>query len=219
MKFVEADFIKEKEKVNSMLTPRQQEVLTYIKEYIQKHQYGPTLDEIGKDLKMGSASAAYQHVKIIQQKGYLKKLPHQSRGIGLFNEEDNVVEIPLLGSIALGEPIQSFDEPTTINIPPMLLGGRGNHYALRALGNSMNAMGILNGDILVIEQTNFVDNGQVAVVLTEDEGATLKRVFNYGNQIELRPESNDENYQPMFYDAGSVQVQGKFCGLIRKGGY
>ena len=202
-----------------MLTPRQQEVLTYIKNYIQQNQYGPTLDEIGRDLDMGSASAAHQHVKILHQKGFLKKLPNQNRSIGLFSEEDKVIEIPLLGTIALGEPIQSFDEPSTINVPTMLLSGRGNHYALRAQGNSMNALGILNGDLLIIEQTTYVDNGQVAVVLTEDEGATLKRVFNYGNQIELRPESNDSSYQPMFYEPGSVQIQGKFSGLIRKGGY
>lgn len=205
-----------------MLTPRQQEVLNYIKEYISKNSFGPTLDEIGSALKMGSASAAFQHVKILQQKGFLKKLPHQTRSIGLFTEDDKVKEIPILGAVALGDPsraIQQYDKPTPINVPTMLLCGSGNHFALRASGTSMDKLGILDGDLIILQQSNDVDNGQIAVVLTEDEGATLKKVYKYGKQIELRPDSNDPTNQPMFYNAGEVEIQGKFCGLIRKGGY
>lgn len=201
-----------------MLTPRQKETLDFIRTFIDKHGFGPTLDEISRKLEMGSSSAAYQHVKILERKGYLKKLPNQARSIGMIDHGEKVSEIPLLGSIALGAPIQQFDEPSLISVPTLLLSGSGSHYALRASGNSMNKIGILNGDLILVEHTNHVDNGQIGVVVTEDGSATLKKVYKMGNQIELRPDSNDPDQHSMYYNAGEIEVQGKFCGLMRQAG-
>jgi len=198
-----------------MLTQRQKEVLEYIRSYIQEHEYGPTLDEISRALNMGSASAAYQHVEILRKKGFLKKLPYQARSISVFEQGEDVVEVPLLGAIALGEPIENFTEPEPIQVPRTLICGSGDHYALVARGNSMKEDGILDGDMLVIKHTNVVDNGDTVVALLEEKGATLKRFFDHGEKIELRPANKSHGSQ--FYPRGMVEIQGKFCGLIRKG--
>lgn len=200
-----------------MLTKRQKEVLDFIKEYIEQQGVGPTLEEINVKFKMGSASAAHQHVEALRVKGFLKKLPHQTRAISLLQESDNMKEIPLVGRIALGEPIESFGETETIKVPKLLMCGEGQYYALEAIGDSMNQDGILNGDILIIKQTNTPDNGDIVVAQTLDYKATLKRFYDHGTKIELRPKSSNFSHLPQYYLPGDIEVQGKFCGLMRKG--
>jgi len=199
-----------------MLTLRQKQILDFIKEYIEKNGVSPTLSEIKQKFNFKSNSAAHQHVEALKRKGFLKKLPYQSRAISLFQETEGTKEIPLIGRIALGEPIESFDTNQTIRIPDILLSGSGQFYALEAKGSSMNDDGILNGDIIIIHHTNYAENGDVVVALTP-EGATLKRFYNLGQKIELRPKSTDSDIQSMFFAHGEVEVQGKFSGLIRRG--
>src|SRR5260221_10593332 len=129
-----------------MLTQRQKEVLDFIKSYIAEHGISPTLTEINNKFQMGSSSAAYQHVQALQRKGYLKKLPYQARAISLVEETDDVKEIYLRGRIALGRPIESIAQPEPIKVPKLLLCGNGQHYALEAVGDSMNEDGINDGD-------------------------------------------------------------------------
>ncbi|MCL5797347.1 MAG: transcriptional repressor LexA [Patescibacteria group bacterium] len=200
-----------------MLTQRQKEVLDFIREYINQNGVGPTLDEISTHFQMGSASAAHQHVEALKRKGFLKKLPHQTRAMSLLQESDDMREIPLVGRIALGEPIDNFDEVETIKVPKLLMSGEGQYYALEAFGNSMNQDGILNGDILIIKETSTPDNGDIVVAQTAEYKATLKRFYNHGDKIELRPKSSNSTYRAQYYPAGEIEVQGKFCGLLRKG--
>lgn len=200
-----------------MLTQRQKEVLDFIREYIAQHGVGPTLDEINIHFHMGSASAAHQHVEALSRKGYLKKLPHQTRAISLLQESDDMREIPLTGRIALGEPIESLDEIETIKVPRLLMSGEGQYFALEAVGDSMNQDGILNGDILIIKQTNSPNNGDIVVAQTSEYKATLKRFYDHGDRIELRPKSSNSSHRAQYYPAGEIEVQGKFCGLLRKG--
>ena len=199
-----------------MLTKRQKEVLDFIREYINLHGFGPTLDEINNKFKMGSASAAHQHVEALKRKGFLKRLPHQTRAMSLIDESEDMKEISLVGRIALGEPVENFGESHTIKIPRLLLSGEGQYYALEAMGDSMNEDGILDGDVLIIKQTNAPDNGDTVVAQTADYRATLKRFYNHGDKIELRPKSNNSAHQSKFYEHGELAVQGKFCGLMRK---
>lgn len=200
-----------------MLTKRQKEVLDFIRKYIDQHGVGPTLDEISTHFQMGSASAAHQHVEALKRKGFLKKLPHQTRAMSLMQESDDMREIPLVGRIALGEPIENFNEIETIKVPKLLTSGAGEYYALEAFGDSMNQEGILDGDILIIKQTNIPDNGDIVVAQTSDYRATLKKFYNHGDKIELRPKSSNSSNRPQYYPAGDIEIQGKFCGLIRKG--
>ncbi len=199
-----------------MLTERQKEVFDFIKAYIAQHGISPTLTEINKKFDMGSSSAAHQHVQALQRKGYLKKLPFQARAISLVEDTDDVKEIYLRGRIALGKPIESISEPEPIKVPRLLLCGSGQHYALEAVGDSMNQDGINDGDILVIQETHDPNSGDVVVAQNSDYEATLKRFYDNGNKIELRPKSSNSAHRPQFYNYGEIEIQGKLCGLIRR---
>lgn len=199
-----------------MLTQRQKAVLDFIKSYITQHGVSPTLTEIDKKFELGSSSAAYQHVQALQRKGYLKKLPFQARSISLLEKEPDAQEIYLRGRIALGKPIESIADPEPIKVPKLLLSGTGHHYALEAVGDSMNEDGINDGDILIIQETYSPQNGDVVVAQNSDYEATLKRFYDNGNKIELRPKSTNSEHKPQFYNYGEIEVQGKLCGLLRR---
>ncbi len=200
-----------------MLTLRQKEIYEFIVSFINKRGTGPTLSEINDHFNLGSTSAAFQHVQTLQRKGFLKKLPFQARSIRIFEKTQDLLEVPLIGSIALGEPIESFASNETIKIPRMLTAGSGQHYALQARGDSMSEDGILNGDLLIIKRISSADNGDIVVAQTEGYKATLKRFYDHGNKIELRPKSNNSKYKSQFFPYGEIEIQGKFCGLLRKG--
>jgi repressor LexA len=199
-----------------MLTERQKEVLDFIKAYIAKQGISPTLTEINNHFNLGSSSAAHQHVEALQRKGYLKKLPYQSRAISIVEETEDTKEIAILGRIALGEPIENYSEPETIKVPRLLLCGSGRHYALESIGDSMNLDGINDGDLLIIQETNAPNNGDTVVAQTRDYKATLKRFYDHDTKIELRPKSSNPNNKPQSYAYGDIQIQGKLCGLIRR---
>ncbi len=198
-----------------MLTLRQKEILGFIKDYIAKKEISPTLSEIKQKFQFSSNSAAHQHVAALQRKGFLKKLPYQARAISLYEQSEGVREIPMSGRIALGEPIESFDTSETIKVPDILISGTGQFYALEAKGNSMKEDGILNGDIIIVKHTNTAENGETVVAQTPN-GATLKRFYQVGNRIELRPKSDDFEYMSTFFSYGEVEIQGIFSGLIRR---
>ncbi len=200
-----------------MLTPRQKEVLDFIQSYIKTHGVGPTLTEIDKQFHMGSASAAHQHVEALLRKGFLKKLPNQARAISMNEHAIDFQDVPLLGRIALGEPIDSGESSQLIKVPRILLSSSGQHYALEAKGDSMNEDGILDGDILIVKHTNIADNGDVVVARVAGDKSTLKKFYDHGDKIELRPKSNNSTHKSQFYQYGEVEIQGKFSGLIRKG--
>lgn len=201
-----------------MLTKRQKEVLDFITQYIDKNGFGPTLNEINKKLEMGSSSAAHQHVKALEEKGYLKKLPNQTRAISLTDDTPEIREIPIMGIIAMGKPIESYDTGEKIKVPVFLLGkGVGEYYALQAFGDSMDQEGILDGDLIIIKKTDSYQDGDIVVAQLPDLGATLKKFYNHESKIELRPKSSNMSHRPIFADWGEVEIQGKFCGLIRKG--
>ncbi|SRR5258708_5607350 len=199
-----------------MLTERQKEILDFIKAYIAKNGISPTLTEINKKFKLGSSSAAHQHVEALQRKGFLKKLPYQARAISVVEDTDDAREIFLRGRIALGKPIESISKPEPIKVPKLLLCGIGQHYALEAVGDSMNQDGIIDGDILVIQETHNPTNGDVVVAQNAEYEATLKRFYDNGNKIELRPKSSNSVHRPQYYNYGEIEVQGKLCGLIRR---
>lgn len=199
-----------------MLTQRQKDVLDFIKSYLVEHGISPTLTEIDKHFDMGSSSAAYQHVQALQRKGYLKKLPYQARAISVVEETDDVKEIYLRGRIALGRPIESLTQPEPIKVPKLLISGSGQHYALEAVGDSMNEDGINDGDILIVQETTTPNNGDVVVAQNSEYEATLKRFYDNGTRIELRPKSSNSEHRAQFYNYGEIQIQGKLCGLMRR---
>lgn len=126
-----------------MLTKRQKQIFDYIKKFIRAKDYAPSLDEIRRHFRLASKSTIHQHIETLKHKGYLDKLDYQARSIEISeNKKNNLVPIPLSGTIAAGQPIEAIENPETIQIPQNYLGKHGNYYALRVQGNSMIDEGV-----------------------------------------------------------------------------
>jgi len=200
-----------------MLPTKQKAVLDFINEYQKNNGYGPTLDEISQ--KLGTTiPTIHQHIKALRAKGYLKFAGVNARSIGIFDPHEEIAEIPLLGYVSAGGGIENVENPEPIKVQRALLSPVGQHYALIVQGTSMIDDGILPDDIIVVKHQNYADNGDVVVALTGTEGdslATVKRFYNHGNTIELRPKN--PTLPSRMYDSGDVEIRGKFVGLLRKG--
>ena len=170
-----------------MITKRQKQVLDFIKSYKKKNKYSPTLEEIKENLKISSISTAHYHVKKLQEAGYLQKKYNQPRSVAPL-KETTTIEIPLLGTIVAGQPIEAIEIPDkTIIITKNEIGQFGKHYALRVAGNSMIDDGIYDGDIVVLRQQPIADNGQTVVAIINDNEATLKKIYREKDRFRLQP--------------------------------
>lgn len=200
-----------------MLPTRQKKVFDFICEYQSRYGHGPTLDEIAIDLKR-SIPTIHQHVNVLRTKGFLKTSASVSRSIGIFDANSEIQEIPLMGYISAGEGIENIENPEPLKVQKSLLSSSGRHYALIVKGTSMIDDGILPNDIVLIKEQNYGDNGDVVVALTgssQDSLATIKRFYNHGSKIELRPKNTE--LESKWYSIGDIEVRGKFVGLLRKG--
>ena len=201
-----------------MLPPKQKEILDYINGYQHAHGHGPTLEEVAQ--KFGKAvPTIHQHIQALRAKGYLKLPSANARGIGVFDPNEEVVEIPLMGYISAGGGIANIETPEPIKVQRSLLSPNGQHYALIVRGTSMINDGILPDDIIVIKYQNYADNGDIVIALFKENGeslATVKRFYHHGSKIELRPKNPE--LEPRLYNIGEVEIRGKFMGLLRKGG-
>ena len=194
-----------------MLTKRKKQVLEYVKKYIAKHDYAPSLEEIKKHLHLSSVSTAHYHVQALQDMGYLRKEFNQPRALSAIKSKQ-ATEIPLVGTIAAGQPIEAIEAPgETITVPREELGRSGKYYALRVAGNSMIDEGIFDGDIVVIRKQEAADNGQAVVAIIDENQATLKKIYKERNRIRLQP-SNPDLF-PTYHK--EVEVRGVVVKIIR----
>lgn len=194
-----------------MLTAKQKEILDFIKKFENEKGYGPSLEETAKHFGK-VPSTIHQHVKLLTEKGFIKKLSNQPRSVGSFKETDLVVEIPLLGRIAAGEPIEALENKEMITVSKDLIPQQGDFYALEVKGDSMIDEGIVDGDIAIIKHQNHAINGDIVVAVSEF-GATLKKYFRTAEKIELRP--RNPKYKSRFFNFGEIEIRGRFCGLVR----
>ena len=196
----------------SILTPKQKQIFEYIKRYIRENDYSPSLEEIGRHFKLVK-STIHQHVEALIMKGYLNKIENQHRSIELNKKENNsgLVSIPLLGTIAAGQPIEAIEERETIEVPKSQLSKSGEHYALLVQGNSMINEGIFDGDTVVIRKQSTVDNGETAVALINGNEVTLKKIYREKNGFRLQPANPD--IKPIF--TKELIIQGKVISVIR----
>lgn len=202
-----------------MLSQKQKEVLDFINDYQKANSHGPTLDEIASFFDR-SIPTIHQHIQVLRAKGFLKLPMGNTRGIGIFDPHEEVVQIPLLGFVSAGGGIENIENPEPIKVQRSLLSSTGQHFALTIRGTSMIEDGIFPDDIVIVRRQNYVDNGDIVVALIHDENgttlATIKRFYNQGDRIELRPKN--PALQSRFYDLGAIEVRGKFVGLLRQGG-
>jgi len=169
-----------------MITKRQKQVLDFIASYRKKRGYSPSLEEIRKHFKLASVSTAHFHVKKLQDLGLLEKKYNKPRSIE-FYENEKFVNIPLLGLIAAGQPIEAIQNKETIAVPKNKLPRSGEFYALRVIGNSMLDENINDGDIILVKQQSIAENGQKVVALIDNYEATLKKFYKERGYIRLQP--------------------------------
>ena len=195
------------------ITSRQSEVLDFIKAFIGEHHFPPTMREISEHFSI-SVKGAYDHVKALEKKGYLKIDNNRSRTIEVvgYDEpaDEQVREVPILGNVAAGLPLLAEENlEGTIRLPVEQLGG-GAHFALHVRGDSMRNAGIMDGDLAVFRQQPVAENGDIVVAMVE-EAVTLKRFYREKNRVRLQAEN--PAYPPIFTQ--NVRVLGKLAHLIR----
>jgi repressor LexA len=199
------------------LTKRQKEILDYITDHIEENGYAPTFEEIADSFGYGSLATVHEHVSNLERKGYIRKAYNQSRSIELVEGTavPGAVELPLMGMVAAGHPIEAIPDQETVLVPPDLLRRRGNNYVLRVVGDSMIEEQIRDGDYIIVNSRSTAENGEMVVALVDGEAATVKKLYREpGGRIRLQPAN--ERLQPMMYEADRVSVQGVVVGVIRR---
>jgi repressor LexA len=196
---------------------RQQQILDYIDQFIQKTGSAPTLRQIADAIGVSSLATVHEHLQTLQEKGLLKRKQGKSRSMEVVQTHsvpDNpFISVPILGFIAAGQPLMPHTDPNAaIDVPPTFVTGQKRVYVLQVKGDSMIEEHIADGDYVIVEQTDQARNGEIVVALLDNGMATLKRFFKEATRIRLEPANS--TMSPIF--AKNVQIQGKMVGLIRK---
>ena len=209
------------------LSTRQERILQFIGEFLDEHQYPPTVRDIQGGCDISSTSVVDYNLRILQREGYLRRFAEVSRGIELLGDvrrgafRREVVQVPILGNIAAGEPLPippssswHEEELETVELPPFLTGGRANIYGLRVKGISMIDAFVADGDLVLLEPIERPENGDmVAAWLTENEEVTLKRFYVEDGMVRLQPAN--ATMEPIRVPADQVAVRGRVVGVVR----
>lgn len=199
------------------LYKRQRQIVDFIAQYMQKNGYSPTLKEIADSINVSSLATVHEHLQALQRKKIIKKHDGAVRGIELldrtFLKMSDSVDLPLLGFIAAGSPIEPHTDPNaSFKVSPEMISGKRRSYVLQVKGLSMIEDHIDDGDFVVIEETQDVSDGDIVVALLDNGLATLKRFYKEVTRVRLEPANS--SMSPIY--ATNVQIQGRVVGLIRK---
>jgi repressor LexA len=200
------------------VTARQRQVYEFICRYIQTENQPPTIAEIGKHFRMSSSASVHSILSTLEREGLIKRIPNVSRGIELVklasqDAEADDFEIPLLGLVAAGQPIEAILSHETVSAPKSMIG-RGRMFALRVRGDSMIEENIQDNDIIIVSSQETAENGQMVVALIDGNYATVKKFYREPDFIRLEPAN--PQFKPIFIKTpGRVQLQGVVRGLIR----
>ena len=207
------------------LSAKQRRILEFIGEFISEHDYPPSIRQIQEACDISSTSVVDYNLRILERNGYMRRDREVSRAIELLEpggRRPRVVPVPIIGTIAAGQPIpvptadtwQTFDPDETLEVPPDMVSGGENVYALRVKGNSMIDALVNDGDIVIMEPAPAARNGDlVAAWLKREQEATLKHLYREGSRVRLQPAN--EAMQPIYTEADNVEVQGRVIGAIR----
>jgi len=224
-----------------MLTAKQHELIRFIQQRLEETGISPSFEEMKEALDLKSKSGVHRLISALEERGFLRRLPNRARALEVIRQPEDatparalggnvvplapatgrtapeaandVIELPLHGRIAAGAPIEAFEGHNTLPVPAALLGP-GEHYALEVSGDSMVEAGIFDGDYALVRRTNTARDGEIVVALVRGEEATLKYLRKEGGQVRLDPAN--AAYDPQFYRADEVEVQGKLAGLLRR---
>ena len=204
------------------LTKRQKQVLDFLVNFMNRQGYSPSYEEIARSLNLASLATVHKHLSTLERKGYIRRGHNRSRSVEVVHlprpvrEEvlgRHAVELPLAGRIAAGKPVEAIEQQESISLGDFVRGR--NSYVLQVKGNSMLDDHILDGDFIVVEQTQVANHGEIVVALVRGEEATLKRFYREsGNRIRLQPANSEMS--PILVPAEDVKVQGRVVGVLRK---
>lgn len=196
----------------SKLTKKQKLVFDFIKTYISENGISPTIEEIRKELKLKAVSTIHEHINVLETKGYISKSENSARSLSLVKEIKSVVEIPILGNIAAGQPIKAMEnrEDFISLVDPSIKNSK-DYYALRVVGESMIDEGIFDGDVVVIKKQSVAENGQTVVAIIDDNEATLKKLYREKSRFRL--EARNQTMLPFYRK--EVEVRGVVVQVIR----
>jgi repressor LexA len=204
------------------LTKRQKEVLNYLVSFINKNGYSPSFEEIARSMKLTSLATVHKHLSTLEKKGFIRRGYNQSRSIEVVQLprpvreeilERHVVELPLSGRIAAGRPLEAVEENETISLADFARGQ--NTFVLQVKGESMREDHIIDGDFIVVEQTQVANSGEIVVALVGEDEATVKRFYREtGGKIRLQPANSQ--MAPIVVPANDVRIQGRVVGVLRK---
>ena len=199
------------------LTKRQNEILAYLRAHIAEHGYAPSFEEIAEQFTFASLATVHEHLTNLERKGYIRRQYNESRSIEVLPPRGTAkaTEIPLLGKVAAGLPIESLMHDETIAVPDEILPRRGPNYALKVAGNSMIDEHIIDGDYVVVHGREAAENGEMVIALVNGSEATVKKFYREtGGWIRLQPANT--TMSPMRYQERDVLIQGVVVGIIRK---
>ena len=221
-----------------MLTKKQKNLLLYINKKIRSTGISPSYEEMKDSLNLKSKSGIHRLISALEERGFIRRLAHKARALeviklpenasandifntftpsvikgGLDKTPNKASEISILGSIAAGTPIEAIQQEIDRVAIPENLQNNGEHYGLKVKGDSMIEAGINDGDTVIVKKTTNVESGQIAVVLIDDQEATLKKIRKKGNTIAL--EAANKNYGTKIYASNRIKIQGKLVSLYR----
>ena len=204
-----------------MLTKKQKELFDFLDNYIKSNQISPSFEEMKRAVNLKSKSGIHRLITSLEQRGFIKRLKHKARAMEITkklyqnNSIETSYEIPLLGAIAAGNPIEAIENPDEyISVPSNFMSPNNQYFGLKVKGLSMIDKGIFDGDVAVIKKTSSVLNGKIAAVLTNDNEINLKTINIDNNKIYLIPAN--KNFEEKIFNINEVQIQGALTGIIRK---
>jgi repressor LexA len=198
------------------LTKKQRQILDYVESFVESYGYSPSYEEIARYFGYNSLATVHEHLTNLEQKGFLRKNYNKSRSLEVVRAEVGslAVELPLMGTVAAGLPLEVFPEQESVSVPHDMVK-RGNNYVLRVKGSSMVDEQIRDGDYIIVNSRETAENGEMVVALVNGESATVKKFYRERDgRIRLQPAN--ETMQPMYFAADEVQIQGIVVGVIRK---
>ena len=197
------------------LTKRQREILDYLTEFIEHRGYAPSLEEVGRRFSLSSLATVHKHLTNLQEKGFIKRAWNRSRSLEIVPTRAGAraIDLPLLGNVAAGAPIEAVVSAETVAVPEDLVG-RTDTYALRVRGDSMIDEQIRDGDVVIVEDRKTANNGEVVIALLHGADVTLKKFYRDNGRVQLQPAN--EALKPLIVDASQVQIQGVVVAVMRR---
>lgn len=199
------------------LTKRQREILDFLSEYVADRGYAPSFEEIAHKFDYSSLATVHEHLSNLERKGYIRRSYNESRAIEILRGESarRATELPLLGTVAAGLPIEEMASGESIAVPDSFVRRAGNHFALRVRGNSMIDEQIRDGDVVVVHERQSADNGEMVIALTHGSAATVKKFYRERDgRIRLQPAN--ERMAPIYLHENDIAIQGIVVGVLRR---